>query len=89
MNAAAKKQEARAQLAAPKKNPNLYEDSAGNVKARKEPKQQQAKMVAFSPPARGGGRPEDKYGVRNRRASKSNSFSASRDCRSASSLISA
>ena len=70
-----------------KKNPNLYEDSAGNVKARKKPKQQQAKKVAFSPPARGGGRPEDKYGVRNRRVSagKSNSLSVSRDRRSASS----
>ena len=41
-----------------KKNPNLYEDSAGNVKARKKPKQQQAKKVAFSPPARGGGVPK-------------------------------
>ena len=71
------------------KNPNLYEDKAGNVKARKKPKQQ-AKKVAFSPPVCGGGRPEDKYGVRNRRmASKSNRLSASRDRRPASSLISA
>ncbi len=61
MDAAAKRQAARAQTA-PKKNPRLYEDLARNIKARKKPKQQ-AKKAAFSPPARGGERPEDKYGV--------------------------
>ena len=102
MDAAAKKQAARAQtVASKKKNPNLYEDQAGNIKARKKPKQQQQqqakkkkkKKAAFSPPARGRGtRPEDKYGVRNRRSSVSagkisNSLSVSRDRRSASSRV--
>ena len=98
-DAAAKKQAARAQTAAPnkkQKNLNLYEDQAGNIKARKKPKQQQqqqAKKAAFSLPARGGGRPEDKYGVRNRRGrssvsvGKSNSLSVSRDHRAASSRV--
>ena len=88
MDAAAKRQAARAQTA-PKKNPRLYEDHAGNIKARKKPKQQ-AKKAAFSPPARGGERPEDNYGVRNRRRSSrksvgKNSLSVSRDRRAASS----
>ena len=90
MDAAAKKQAARAQTAAPKKqqkNPNLYEDQAGNIKARKKPKQQpQAKKkISFSPPARGSDRTEDKYGVRNRRRS-SKSLGVSADSRSRDSL---
>ena len=74
--------------AAPK-NPRLYEDKAGNIKAARPKKPKQVKKAAFSPPARGGERPEDKYGVSNRpRSSKSitkNSLSVSRDRRAASS----
>ena len=81
---AAKKQAARAQTAAPQKqkNPNLYDDSAGNIKAKnkksRKPKVKK-KASSFSPPARASSRPEDRYGVRNRRtSSKSLGISASR-----------
>ena len=86
MDAAAKRQAARAKTAA---NLRLYEGKAGNIKAARPKKPKQVKKAAFSPPARGGERPEDKYGVRNHRRSKSvgDSLSMSRDrsrCREAS-----
>ena len=84
---AAKKQAARAQTVAPKKQktPKLYEDSAGNIKAKKKPKHQpKAKKEASSssPPARASSRPEDRYRVRNQRTSSNSlgvSASRSRD----------
>ena len=86
MDAAAKRQAARAKTAA---NLRLYEGKAGNIKAARPKKPKQVKKAAFSPPARGGERPEDKYGVRNRRRSRKsegkNSLSVSRDRRAASS----
>ena len=86
MDAAAKRQAARAQTAprAAPKNPRLYQDKAGKIKAARPKKPKQVKKAAFSPPARGGDRPEDKYGVHNRRSAIS--LVASADSRSRDSL---
>ena len=71
-----------ARMDAAKKQKNLHEDSAGNIKAKnkksRKPKVKK-KASSFSPPARASSRPEDRYGVRNRRtSSKSLGVSASR-----------
>ena len=82
MRDAAYAHQARMDAAKKQKNPNLYEDSTGNIKAknRKSRKPKVKKNASsFSPPARASGRPEDKYGVRNRRSGgKSLGVSASR-----------
>ena len=82
MRDAAYAHQARMDAAKKQKNPNLYEDSAGNIKAKnkksRKPKVKK-KASSFSPPARASSRPEDRYGVRNRRTSgKSLGVSASR-----------
>ena len=82
MRDAAYARQARMDAAKKQKNPKLYDDSAGNIKAKnrksRKPKVKK-KASSFSPPARASGRPEDKYGVRNRRSGgKSLGVSASR-----------
>ena len=67
------------------KNPRLYEDKQGNVKAKRVAKTVGAKTAsattaakksAFSPEA--SARPEDKYGVRRRAPARNKSLGASR-----------
>ena len=68
------------------KNPQLYEDKQGNVKAKRVAKsavgaktataKKSAKSASFSPEA--SARPEDKYGVRRRAPARNKSLGASR-----------
>ena len=64
----------------PAKNPRLYEDRQGNVKAKRVAKtvgaKKSAKSASFSPEA--SARPEDKYGVRRRAPARNKSLGASR-----------
>ena len=70
------------------KNPRLYEDKLGNVKAKRVAKsavgaktaaaKKSAKSVSFSPDAEASARPEDRYGVRRRAPGRNKSLGASR-----------